>query len=106
MDEKRRAFSQKSGRRRSCGLTLGAAGTAEANYQTENLPGYPDQFGVLVDTTVCIGCRRCEWACKDWNKLPNQKSLKETENDKSVFDKRRTDYTPTPYTVVNPLPKS
>ncbi len=24
----------------------------------------PDRMGVLVDTTVCIGCRNCEWACK------------------------------------------
>ncbi len=24
----------------------------------------PDRLGVLVDTTVCIGCRNCEWACK------------------------------------------
>lgn len=23
-----------------------------------------DRKGVLVDTTVCIGCRKCEWACK------------------------------------------
>lgn len=40
-----------------------------ANAHAANLPGYPNQFGVLVDTTVCIGCRRCEWACKEWNKL-------------------------------------
>lgn len=23
-----------------------------------------DRMGVLVDTTVCIGCGKCEWACK------------------------------------------
>ena len=37
----------------------------------EEFTGYPDRFGVLVDLTVCIGCRRCEWACKEVNKLPN-----------------------------------
>jgi len=67
------------------------------------LPGYPNQFGVLVDTTVCIGCRRCEWACKEWNKLPNQKSLKEYEKDRSVFDRIRRTHADT-YTVVNRFP--
>jgi formate dehydrogenase iron-sulfur subunit len=64
------------------------------------LPGYPDQFGVLVDTTVCIGCRRCEWACKEWNKLPNQKSLKEYEKDQGVFQGLRRTHADT-FTVVN-----
>jgi len=31
-----------------------------------------DRMGVLVDTTVCIGCRRCEWACKKTNDLPTK----------------------------------
>lgn len=79
-------------------LAWGLPDNASAGPQ--NLPGYPDQYGVLVDTTVCIGCRRCEWACKEWNKLPNQKSLKEFEDDKAVFQKvRRTDADT--YTVVN-----
>ena len=29
-----------------------------------------DRMGVLVDTTVCIGCRNCEWACKTAHNLP------------------------------------
>ena len=29
-----------------------------------------DRMGVLVDTTVCIGCRNCEWACKKAHELP------------------------------------
>jgi len=64
------------------------------------LAGYPNQFGVLVDTTVCIGCRRCEWACKEWNKLPHQKALTEYEKDQSVFKKIRRTHADT-YTVVN-----
>ena len=55
------------------------------------LPGYPDQFGVLVDTTVCIGCRRCEWACKESNELPNQMPLKKYEKDQAVFRKDKAD---------------
>jgi len=30
----------------------------------------PDRIGVLTDFTLCIGCRRCEWACAQQNELP------------------------------------
>jgi Fe-S-cluster-containing dehydrogenase component len=62
-----------------------------------------DRYGVLVDTTSCIGCRRCEWACNTWNKNPNQ-PLSEFENspfeDTSVFDKKRR-MDAEAFTVVN-----
>lgn len=80
------------------GLALG--GSREAFGDALNLPGYPDQFGVLVDTTVCIGCRRCEWACKEANKLPNERSLREYERDQTVFQKIRRTHADT-FTVVN-----
>jgi formate dehydrogenase iron-sulfur subunit len=28
------------------------------------------KFGFLTDTTLCIGCKACEVACKEWNLLP------------------------------------
>ena len=31
----------------------------------------PDRLGVLCDTTLCVGCRKCEWACADSNGLPH-----------------------------------
>jgi len=77
---------------------LGSNKAALADIST--LRGYPDQFGVLVDTTVCIGCRRCEWACKEWNKLPDQKALREYEKDQAVFQKIRRTKADT-FTVVN-----
>ena len=46
-----------------------------------------DRMGVLVDTTVCIGCRRCEWACKKANNLPAGDI--ESYSDESVFEKMR-----------------
>jgi len=64
----------------------------------EGPQGNPEGFGVLVDTTLCIGCRRCEWACNEWNKNPNQ-PVKSFE-DKSVFDKIRRTHAQT-FTVVN-----
>src|SRR5688500_18982742 len=27
-------------------------------------------MGFFTDTTVCIGCKACEVACKEWNQLP------------------------------------
>ena len=37
-------------------------------------PGYDDaaqpRVGFFTDTTVCIGCKACEVACKEWNDIP------------------------------------
>src|SRR5215472_10385766 len=27
-------------------------------------------YGFFTDTTLCIGCKACEVACKEWNQLP------------------------------------
>ncbi len=71
---------------------------ALANTVAHRKPVSPDWLGVLIDTTVCIGCRRCEWACRDANKLPNR-PIAEYE-DKSVFGQLRRP-TAFGYTVVN-----
>lgn len=64
----------------------------------DNTNSKSDHYGVLVDTTHCNGCRKCEWACNEWNKNPNQ-PVKAFE-DKTVFNKiRRTNATT--FTVVN-----
>ena len=58
----------------------------------------PDLWGMLVDTTRCIGCRHCEWACKQQNELPSDPLSQ--FSDTSVFEAlRRPDATS--YTVVN-----
>ena len=31
----------------------------------------PDAVGFLTDATLCIGCKACEVACKQWNQLPS-----------------------------------
>ncbi|MCC7370848.1 MAG: 4Fe-4S dicluster domain-containing protein [Chloroflexi bacterium] len=43
------------------GLVLGEIGTTGAR---------PGATGFLTDTTLCIGCKACEVACKQWNQLP------------------------------------
>jgi len=30
----------------------------------------PEPSGFFTDTTICIGCKACEVACKEWNQLP------------------------------------
>jgi len=57
-----------------------------------------DRMGVLVDTTVCIGCRRCEWACKKAHDIDPGDI--ETYSDETVFEKMRRPYNEG-YTVVN-----
>ena len=31
----------------------------------------PGKKGFFTDTTLCIGCKACEVACKQWNQLPD-----------------------------------
>lgn len=58
-----------------------------------------DPLGVLVDCTLCVGCRSCEKACNAANtELPRRPA--EVFEDQGVFErKRRMDATA--YTVVN-----
>jgi formate dehydrogenase iron-sulfur subunit len=36
-----------------------------------SLPPSPQAKGFFTDATVCIGCKACEVACKQWNQLPD-----------------------------------
>jgi formate dehydrogenase iron-sulfur subunit len=31
----------------------------------------PERMGFFTDTSVCIGCKACEVACKEWNLIPD-----------------------------------
>ncbi len=33
-------------------------------------PAAQEETGFFTDTTICIGCKACEVACKQWNQLP------------------------------------
>ena len=33
--------------------------------------GAQPRMGFFTDTTVCIGCKACEVACKEWNAVPD-----------------------------------
>lgn len=63
-----------------------------------------DSGAVLVDTTRCVGCRRCEKACNDINTdLPRQDA--QFFQDQAVLEQRRR-MDDSAYTVVNRYPNS
>jgi formate dehydrogenase iron-sulfur subunit len=96
MDITRRGFLKATGIAGAAGLLSSSA----AAHAQEYFAGWPDRYGVLTDTTLCIGCRRCEEACAAVNGLPPPKIPLE---DKSVFETvRRTDAET--FTVVNAFP--
>jgi len=85
-------------------ISIAGAATATNLLLPKNTKASPenilsnDRFGVLVDTTVCIGCRKCEWACKTAHNLPAGDAS--DYDDKKVLSKRRRT-SPGGYTVVN-----
>ena len=93
--------------RRSFLRTLSAGGAAsvfsipgESRGAGESFPGWPQSSGVLVDLALCIGCRKCEEACKEANGLP---PVDVPLDDLSIFEEhRRTDEVNC--TVVNRFP--
>jgi formate dehydrogenase iron-sulfur subunit len=42
----------------------------ESEITCETLIEPGKSYGFFTDTTVCIGCKACEVACKEWNNLP------------------------------------
>jgi formate dehydrogenase iron-sulfur subunit len=39
-------------------------------WQRPEPPEEQEETGFFTDTTLCIGCKACEVACKQWNQLP------------------------------------
>ena len=56
-----------------------------------------DGYGCLVDTTLCVGCRKCEEACNQRHGLPQPTDSFEEMT--VLENERRMDETS--YTVVN-----
>src|SRR5262249_19320265 len=51
----------------------------------------PEPMGFYTDTTVCIGCKACEVACKEWNQLPATNGGRNTLSGDSYDNTRRLD---------------
>ncbi len=87
--------------------TIGALGASTAaitslspkKVEAKSTPSLnTERKGVLVDTTVCIGCRKCEWACKGAHDI-EQGDFESYQNNEVLNDMRRP--TPTDLTIVN-----
>ena len=46
-------------------MLRGGDPATEAGYEDA-----PPRMGFFTDTSVCIGCKACEVACKEWNGVP------------------------------------
>jgi ferredoxin len=45
-------------------------GTQSTNQRRHNYVQENIEVGFFTDPTVCIGCKACEVACKEWNEVP------------------------------------
>jgi formate dehydrogenase iron-sulfur subunit len=50
-----------------------------------------EAMGFFTDTTVCIGCKACEVACKQWNQLPATNGGRNTLSGDSYDNTQRLD---------------
>ena len=88
--------------RRGFFKVMGASGAALAAIPVSartsvEMKGPQDGYGCLVDTTLCVGCRKCEQACNERHRLPQpQESFEEMT---VLENERRMDEHS--YTVVN-----
>jgi formate dehydrogenase beta subunit len=60
----RRNFLKLSG-----AAVAGQVAASAATVSAATAPGQ-DDVGILYDPSKCVGCRACQMACKQWNKLP------------------------------------
>src|SRR5436305_6426030 len=52
-------------------LTAAEASSFERKAACDDTPNQSSRKGFFTDTTLCIGCKACEVACKQWNQLPD-----------------------------------
>lgn len=76
------------------GATAGASLLTTEEARAAEAHGSLDGPGVLVDTTLCVGCRGCEAACAEANELPAP------AEGESVFEQKR-EKAQQVFTVVN-----
>ncbi|OGT99379.1 MAG: hypothetical protein A2085_05220 [Gemmatimonadetes bacterium GWC2_71_10] len=69
---------------RVLGLSAGAVALARPRPVQAMTPETDDPVAVLVDTTRCIGCRMCEFACAEANGLPEPDGATEPSPDRDT----------------------
>lgn len=97
MDKSRRKFFKQLAAFGATGTALASAAPEKSIAKTSN-DRNKNRMGVLVDSTVCIGCRKCEWACKVAHNIECDE-FESYKNDETLESLRRPDTTN--LTVVN-----
>ena len=87
---------------KSVGFMAGVSTIGSVSAQEEKHSNLdPERYGVLSDLTLCIGCRKCEYACAVNHALPHE-SIEKYDNPGVLQDFRRP--SATEHTVVNRYP--
>jgi formate dehydrogenase iron-sulfur subunit len=79
MQLNRKEFLKLSATGTGLALLLGSLDFRKVLGQGSDIPA--DAKAVLNDPTKCVGCRACQAACKNWNKLPP-----DTEHGEEIYD--------------------
>lgn len=66
------------------GLLLAAGGSPVYARPPKTMP--PNAVGILYDSTICIGCKVCQFACKEHNKMPSEHTLRPPEMTDKLWD--------------------
>jgi formate dehydrogenase iron-sulfur subunit len=80
------------------GVAGAAGGSLLAPRRTLAKETFSEFYGILVDTTRCIGCRRCELGCAEVNGLPLP-DISELKNETVLKTPRKT--SDIQYTTIN-----
>ena len=70
------AFAQSPAAAPAGGACAGRGGLLDALLEQGDPAGssgyaeHPPRMGFFTDTSLCIGCKACEVACKEWNQVP------------------------------------
>src|SRR5437870_6751073 len=67
----RLACAQTPAQARGSGSLMIGEGTQSTNQRRHNYVRENVEVGFLTDSTLCIGCKACEVACKEWNHVPD-----------------------------------
>jgi len=86
---------------KSLGVASLGGALPTASLAEHPVANHDQDLGVLVDTTYCVGCRKCEWACRDSNHMANE-PIESYANAATLTAARRPDAKL--HTVVNAYP--
>src|SRR5262252_10165441 len=65
------ACARTESQRRGSRYVMIGEGTHSTNQRRHNYVQENVKVGFFTDPTVCIGCKACEVACKEWNQVPD-----------------------------------